>query len=564
MKLNRVFPFVMLVVLLAGILTGCGSTATPEVQNPTDATTEPIVAPAGGTLVIAMNLDDVVTLDPAYAGETTNLFIHINTYDTLVDIRPEDLNTIVPRLAETWEANADFTEFIFHLRQDAKFASGNPVTAQDVVFSWNRLLNVAGAPAFNLDGVGKVEAVDEYTVKVSTTVGDDGKPQPLPQFLSSASNPSLGIQDSKLVKEHGGTDATDAATTDKAKEWLDQNSAGSGPFILTKWSPKADIELTANKNYWKGAPKFDKVVITHVSDPTTQLQMLEKGDADMIGSLQTDLVDQAKANPDLTITVDQSLDENYLAMTYICPDVIKANDAAKFAELQSPDSFAILCKKEVRQAVAYAIDYDGITKAVLNGYGTRAPSIIPIGIIGVDPTKTQGRDLAKAKDLLTAAGYPDGVTFDMYYASNATRDTVAAKIKNDLAEAGITLNLKPLEQSVYLTQMRAQQLPMAFGGWTPDYLDVTMWTDYFGLGDRSIAFRMNFQNAEANELATLIRNTSDPAVRKDAVEKLQVVFMEEMPFTMLYQVQYVHAFRNDLKGFQFHPVWFVDLFGLSK
>ena len=177
-----------------------------------------------------MNLDDVVTLDPAYAGETTNLFIHINTYDTLVDIRPDDLNTIVPRLAESWEVNDDFTEFIFHLRQDAKFASGNPVTAQDVVFSWNRLLNVAGAPAFNLDGVGKVEAVDDYTVKVSTAVGDDGKPQPLPQFLSSACNPSLGIQDSKLVKEHGGTDAADAATTDKAKEWLDQNSAGSGPF----------------------------------------------------------------------------------------------------------------------------------------------------------------------------------------------------------------------------------------------------------------------------------------------------------------------------------------------
>lgn len=573
MKLNRVFPFVMLVVLLAGVLAGCGSPATPtepEAQNPaagaaTSAPVEPTVEPVtGGTLVIAMNLDDVVTLDPAYAGETTNLFIHINTYDTLVDIRPEDLNTIVPRLAESWEANADFTEFIFHLRKDAKFASGNPVTAQDVVFSWNRLLNVAGAPAFNLDGVGKVEAVDEYTVKVSTTVGDDGKPQPLPQFLSSASNPSLGIQDSKLVKEHGGTDAADASTADKAKEWLDQNSAGSGPFILTRWSPKADIELTANKNYWKGVPKFDKVVIAHVSDPTTQLQMLEKGDADMIGNLQTDLVDEAKASPDLTITVDQSLDENYLAMTYICPDAIKANDPAKFAELQSPDSFVVLCKKEVRQAVAYAIDYEGITKAVLNGYGTRAPSIIPIGIIGVDPAKTQGRDLEKAKALLTAAGYPDGVTFDMYYASNPTRDTVAAKIKNDLAEAGITLNLKPLEQSVYLTQMRAQQLPMAFGGWTPDYLDVTMWTDYFGLGDRSIAFRMNFQNADANELATLIRTTSDPAVRKDAVEKLQVVFIEEMPFTMLYQVQYVHAFRNDLKGFQFHPVWFVDLFELSK
>lgn len=572
MKFKRAFPFLMLVVLLAGILAGCGgapaateapaSTEAPAGTEAPAATDAP--AATGGTLVIAMNLDDVVTLDPAFAGETTNLFIHINTYDTLVDIRPDDLNTIVPRLAESWEINDDFTEFIFHLRKDAKFASGNPVTAADVVFSWNRLLNVAGAPAFNLDGVGAIEAVDDYTVKVTTALGDDGKPQPLPQFLSSACNPSLGIQDSKLVMEHGGTDAADAATADTAKEWMDQNSAGSGPFILTKWAPKAEIELVANPNYWKGAPNFDKVIITHVSDPTTQLQMLEKGDADMLGNLSTDLVEQAKANPDITISVDQSLDQNYLAMTYVCPDEIKTADPAAFAELQSPDSFAILCKKEVRQAVSLAIDYEGIAKAVLNGYAARAPSIIPIGMSGVDPSKTQGRDLEKAKELLAAAGYADGVTFDMYYASNATRDIVAAKIQSDLAEAGITLNLKPLEQSVYLTQMRAQQLPMAFGGWTPDYLDVTMWTDYFGLGDRSIAFRMRFMNQEAHDLAVTIRTTSDPAVRTDAVEKLQAVIIEEMPFTMLYQNQYVHAFRSDLKGFAFHPVWFVDLFELSK
>ena len=257
------------------------------------------------------------------------------------------------------------------------------------------------------------------------------------------------------MKEHGGTDAADASTTDKAKEWLDQNSAGSGPFILTKWAPKSDIELTANPNYWKGAPHFDKVVIKHVSDPTTQEQMLERGDADLIANLSPDLVDVAKANPDVVISVDQSLDENYLAMTYVCPDVIKAKDPAKFAELQSPDSFAVLCKKEVRQAVAYAIDYDGIINAVLSGYGTRAPSIIPIGIIGVDPAKTQGRDLDKAKALLAQAGYADGVTMDLYYGANPTREIVAAKLQADLAEAGITLNLKPLEQSVYLTQMRA-------------------------------------------------------------------------------------------------------------
>lgn len=580
MKLNKVFSVLLLVTLMAGILAACSPAAPAAPAEPAAteapaepaateapaqpaATEAPAAAPAGGTLVIAMNLDDVVTLDPAFAGETTNLFIHINTYDTLVDIRPGALDTVVPRLAESWEVNADLTEFVFHLRKDAKFASGNPVTAQDVVFSWTRLLNVAGAPAFNLDGVGKVEAVDDYTVKVSTAVGEDGKPQPLPQFLTSASNPSLGIQDSKLVKEHGGTDAADAKDTDKAKEWLDQNSAGSGPYVLVKWSPKAEIELDVNKNYWGAAPFFDKVVIKHVSDPTTQLQMLELGDADMLGTLDTDLVEQAKANPDITVSVDQTLDQNYLAMVYTCPEDIKAKDAEKFAALMSPESHAILCKKQVRQAVAAAVDYDGIINAVLAGYGTRAPSIIPVGVMGVQAS-TQTRDVEKAKALLTEAGYPDGVSLDMYYGSNPTREIVAAKIQQDLAEAGITLNLKPLEQSVYLTEMRAQKLPMAFGGWTPDYLDVTMWTDYFGLGDRSIAFRMWFQNEEANKLATEIRTTSDQAIRKADVDKIQQVFIEEMPFTMLYQIQSVHAFRSDLKGFEFHPVWFVDLSKLSK
>jgi peptide/nickel transport system substrate-binding protein len=511
-----------------------------------------------------MNLNDVVTLDPGFAGETTNLFIHINTYDTLVDIRPDDLNTIVPRLAERWEVNPEFTEFTFFLRKDAKFASGNPVTAQDVVFSWNRLINLAGAPAFNLDGVGTIEAVDDYTVKVTTAPDENGNLQPLPQFLSSACNPSLGIQDSKLVKEHGGTDAADAKDTDKAKEWLDQNSAGSGPFVLVKWSPKAEIELMANPSYWKGAPNFERVVIKHVEDPTTQLQMLERGDADMLGNLDTDLVDMAQANPDIVTTVDLSLDMNYLAMVYTCPEDIKAQSQESYDALMSLESHEIICNKAFRQAVAHAIDYEGITQAVLSGYGTRAPSIIPIGIMGVDPAKAQGRDLDKAKAFLAEAGYADGATIDLYYGSSPTREIVAAKLQQDLADVGITANLKPLEQAVYLSEMRAQKLPMAFGGWTPDYLDVTMWTDYFGLGDRSIAFRMWFMNEESRALAEEIRTTSDPVAREAAVVKIQEVWMEEMPFTMLYQLQYVHAFRKELQGFKFHPVWFVDLFELSK
>lgn len=553
MKMFRFLAVVLLVAMSASLI-GC-TTPTAETPVVTDAPVatdapvvteepKPVTAADLPVLVMAMRLDDVVTLDPGYAGETTNLTIHINTYDTLVDIRPDDLNTIVGRLAETWEANADFTEFTFHLRPDTFFASGNPVTAADVVFSWNRLVNLKGAPAWNLDGIIKVEAIDDLTVKATAA-------EPLPAFFASAANPSLGIMDSVLAKEHGATDAADADVTDKAKEWLDQHSAGSGPFILTSWTPKSEIVLEANMNYFKGAPKFGKVIIKHVEDPTTQLQMLQTGDADIIGSVDADLYDVAKADPNLVVTVDQTLDENYLAMTSACNTEL------------SPESAALLCDVRIRQAVAYAIDYDGLINAVLDGYGVRAPSIIPLGVLGVDPAKVWGRDVEKSKALLADAGHADGITLDYYYASNPTRETVAAKIKNDLAEVGITLNLNPMEQSVYLSEMRAQKLPMAQGGWTPDYLDPTMWTDYFGLGDRSVAFRMQYSNPEATKQAQIIRTTMDKAAREAAIIALQDILIADMPYTMLWQTQAIHAHSAKITGYMFHPVWLLDFWMLA-
>lgn len=553
MKVYRLLAAILLVVLMTSLI-GCTPKAeTPAVTEVPPAATDapvateepkPLTAADLPVLVMAMRLDDVVTLDPGYAGETTNLTIHINTYDTLVDYRPDDLTTVVGRLAESWEANEDFTEFTFKLKPDVFFASGNPVTAEDVAFSWMRLINIKGAPAWNLDGVTNVEAIDPLTVKVTCAESN-------PALVSIAANPSLGIIDSKLAMEHGATAAADADVTDKAKEWLDQNSAGSGPFILKSWTPKSEIVLEANMNYFKGAPKFGKVIIKHVEDPTTQLQMLQTGDADIIGSLDSDLYDVAMADPNLVVTVDQTLDENYLAMTSACTTEL------------SPESAALLCDARVRQAVAYAIDYDGLINAVLNGFGTRAPSIIPLGVQGVDETKVWGRDVEKAKALLADAGHADGITLDYYYASNPTRETVAAKIKSDLAEVGITLNLNPMEQSVYLSEMRAQKLPMAQGGWTPDYLDVTMWTDYYALGDRSVAFRMQYANPAARDLALTIRTTTDPAVRVKAVQDLTDILIADMPYTMLWQSQAIHAHSAKITGYMFHPVWLLDFWELA-
>jgi peptide/nickel transport system substrate-binding protein len=526
MKPVRLIPVLIMVAVLILHLAACAPKATPT----------PVPLP---TLVMVMNMDDVVTLDPHHAYETTNLMIHNSTYDTLVEFRADDLTKVAPRLADRWEVSADGLTYTFYLHPGVKFTSGNPVTAEDVRFSWMRLKNIKDNPAFYADIVADVQVVNDTTVKVTLT-------EPSPAFLAICAAPAMSIVDSKVVKEHGGTDAPDADQTDKAKDWLDQNSAGSGPFILTKWTPKAEIILEANPNYWRGKPKLGKVIIKHVADPTTALQMLQRGDADLLDSLDVDLVEQAKADPNLQVVIGQTLNQNYLAMT------------------SNPELSKPLSDKRVRQAIALSIDYEGLIKALLRGYGSRAPSIIPLGILGVDPAMTQGRNLEKAKALLKEAGYEKGFEVDLSYGSNPVRETIAAKLKSDLAEVGITVNLKPMEQSVYLSEMRAQKLAFCFGGWTPDYLDPTMWTDYFSYHDRGIAKRMWYNNPEAERLAKIIGTEFDLAKREQAIKDLQKVLMDDMPFTMLYQTQQIVVMNKAVKGFAYHPVHFVSFFELSK
>ncbi|MEO8613323.1 MAG: ABC transporter substrate-binding protein, partial [Chloroflexota bacterium] len=242
----------LLVILLIGLFT-VGSAAAQD-----------------STLIVATSLDDVITFDPARSYETTNLTIQHATYDTLLEIHADDLNTIVPGVADSYEVSDDGLTYTFKLHPDVKFASGNPLTAEDVRFSWTRLKNIKGNPSFYADQIASVEAVDDLTLKVTLT-------QKYPAFATIVTAPALSILDSKLVKENGGTDAADADTTDTANDWLTQNSAGSGPFILTGWTPLGAITMVRNDNYWKTPAALSAVTLRHTEDATSALQLLERG-----------------------------------------------------------------------------------------------------------------------------------------------------------------------------------------------------------------------------------------------------------------------------------------------
>lgn len=501
------------------------------------------VSAQDNALIVATGLDDVITLDPGRAFETTNLTIHHATYETLLEIHPDDLTTIVPGLAESYTVSDDGMTYVFNLNPAAVFASGNPVTAEDVRFSWTRLKNLKGNPSFYADQVASVEATDDHTVTVTLT-------EPFPAFATIVTAPAMSILESAVVKEHGGTDAADADTTDTANDWLSQNSAGSGPFVLTGWSPETEITMVRNDNYWRGAAALSSVTLKNVNDATSALQLLERGDVDIYENVDKDLAQQIQANADLKLEIGQTLNITYLAIS-------------------PSDTFGLpISDAHVRQAIAYSIDFDGIINGLLSGFADRPAAILPIGVQGSDPSARYERNLDQARELLSAAGFADGFSMTIYIGSGAPggipSETLAAKIQADLAEVGITVDIDQRPTSDFLTAFRASELSFLFSTWTPDYLDATMWSDYFSYPDRSVAKRILLNSATIADLATRAGAETDPATRTDLYSQYQAAHVAEAVFVPLFQPQQLYALRSNVEDFTFHPVYFLDFYTLSK
>lgn len=516
----------LLVILLIGLFT-VGSAAAQD-----------------STLIVATSLDDVITFDPARSYETTNLTIQHATYDTLLEIHADDLNTIVPGVADSYEVSDDGLTYTFKLHPDVKFASGNPLTAEDVRFSWTRLKNIKGNPSFYADQIASVEAVDDLTLKVTLT-------QKYPAFATIVTAPALSILDSKLVKENGGTDAADADTTDTANDWLTQNSAGSGPFILTGWTPLGAITMVRNDNYWKTPAALSAVTLRHTEDATSALQLLERGDVDIYENVDKDLAEQIKANADLQLVAGNTLNLTYLAIS-------------------PSDKFGLpLSDVRVRQAIAQSIDYDGIINGLLLGYADRPAAMLPIGIIGSDPSKRYEHNVEAAKKLLADAGFPDGFEMPIYIGAGSNpggipSETLAAKIQSDLAEVGIKVTIDQRPNTDFLTAYRAQELSFLFATWTPDYLDATMWSDYFSYPDSGPSKRILLDDKDIADLATQAGFEPDATKRADLYAQYQAAHVTEAAFVPLFQPKQLYALRANVQGFQFHPVYFMDFYGLSK
>jgi peptide/nickel transport system substrate-binding protein len=490
---------------------------------------------------------DQATLDPGRGFEITGGMVHKATYNTLVTWADDNVTEIVPDLAESWEVSEGGAVFTFHLRDGIKFHSGNPLTAADVKWSWDRAMGLKGNPSFLFEGVTSIEAPDNLTVVVT-------KDAPDPAFLAKSTFGVFSVLDSKTVMEHGGTTGPDADTTDKAEEWLNQNSAGTGPFVLKSWVAETEVVVEKFPDYWRGPAYFDRVIYRNIPDTATQKLTLEAGGIDLAVELSSDQVAALKMNPEIKVVEGQGTDMFYL-LCNANPDLTNG----------------IMSDNRVRNAIRYALDYEGI-RALAGGSAINPPTITPYGFLGAwGPEKSYKRDLEKAKALLAEAGYPNGFDIDMEYPTKFTRagidfDIFAEKVQADLAEVGINVTLKPGELMTVLANYRAGTEGFSFWMWGADYYDVSDYLEF--LPEGIVGLRAQWTNDRADQEIKDLRDAAkvemDNSVRVELWDKIQAYLQTSSPFIPIVQPGAVVAHRQWLKGYVFNESWKVDPFLVAK
>ncbi len=495
-------------------------------------------------LLVVGHTESTDSLDPAHGYTQTTGIINQITYDTLVTFPNEDVSSIVPRLATSWEISEDGLTYTFTLREGALFANGDPVTADDVVFSFNRLKHVKGSPAFLTDNIASVTAVDASTVAITIVEAS-------PAFLVNLTNNAFAVTDASVVQENGGTDAEDAATADAAEEYLNSTSAGSGPYILESWEPQVETVLVRNTNYWGEQPYFDRIIITNIPEAATQKVALESGEVDIALDLTSDQLTDMEGNADISIFRGPGIIVHFLLMN------------------ANPDIGGPMSNPLVQQAVRLALDYEGY-KTLWGGVTPASPMAFGIATSeGEDMALT--RDLDQARALLEEAGYGDGFDITLGYPiltfQGVNMDTNAQKIQADLAEIGINVTLNPGELQVALEAYRSGTEGFGYWFWGPDIFDPTD-TLSFAPGGKVGGDRAQWQLDNADpawgDLIAQARVETDPAAREEIFHQIQALFRQEGSFAPFLQPDVQTAFRSDLQGYIWHPQWLVDLSLLSR
>ncbi len=499
----------------------------PLASTPASSETPP------NMLVMGMRVDDIITLDPAEVFELSAGEIIANIYDRVMMFEPEDLSTLVGGVVESWEISDDGKTITFTMREGMTFHSGNPVRAEDAVYSLRRVVKLNKTPAFIFTQFGwNAENVDDLVKVVgdgqfSISIVEDFSPGLVLNALSAGVG---SVVDQKLLEEH-------AQDGDMGYAWLKNRSAGSGAFSLQEWKANESVILNSNPDYRHGEPAMKRVIIRHLPEPAAQRLLLEEGDIDMARTLTPDQIAGLADEEDIVVELFPKATLIYMA----------ANTSNE-----------ILGKRKVQQALNYLVDYQGMADSFLRGQFKVHQSFWPSGLWASADDKPYSLNVEYAKSLLAEAGHPDGFEVTIDSLNTSPYMEIAQSLQQTLGMAGIKAEIVPQDGSALWPKYRARRHGLILARWSPDYVDPHSNADSFAHNpDNSmeaqltgvLAWRNAWADEGVNALAVAARNERDLERREGLYNALQRIHQRVSPFAIMFQQNEQVARHENVKGF---------------
>ncbi|RCW22098.1 peptide/nickel transport system substrate-binding protein [Ciceribacter lividus] len=498
------------------------------------------------TLVEGWAIDDIITLDPGEAFEISTAEVTANSYSKLVSLDLNDTSKVVGELADSWTISDDGLIYTFKLKPGLKFASGNPVTAEDVAFSFERAVKLDKSPAFLLTQFGltgdnvaeKAKAADETTFVL---IVDKAY---APSFvLNVLTSTVASVVDKKVVMEHAkAMTPTDEYKydTDFGNEFLKTGYAGSGAFKIREWRANEVVVLERNDNYFGEKPPLARVIYRHMKESAGQRLALENGDIDIARNLEPGDLEAVSKKGGIATTSAPKGTLYYFSLN-------QKNET--------------LAKPEVVEAFKYLVDYDAIGETLIKGIGQIHQTFLPAGQLGALDDKPYTLDVAKAKELLAKAGVPNGFTVTMDVRNNQPVTGIAENVQQTLAQAGIKLEIIPGDGKQTLTKYRARQHDIYIGQWGSDYFDPNSNAETFTFNpdnsdagtNKTLAWRNAWDPKDLSTKTQAALLEKDSAKRAAVYEELQKEVLARGPFVMLFQQIEVAGYSDKLKGFKLGP-----------
>ncbi len=500
------------------------------------ATAPALAATPKDTLVLAFAFDDIITMDPAESFEISAGEIMGNAYDRLIRFDVNDPSKLYGDVAKSWTVSTDGKSYSFELKPNLKFASGNPLTAEDVAFSLQRAVLMDKTPAFILTqfGLSKANVKDKVrqTGPLSLTLETDKAYAPT-FVLNCLTANVAAIVDKKLVlsKEQNG---------DLGAAWLKTNYAGSGPMKIREWRANEILTLERNDQYSRDKSRLARVIYRHVKESATQRLLLEKGDIDIARNLSPQDLGALAGNKEVRTTATPKGTVYYISLNM---------------------KNATLAKPEVREAFKWLVDYAAIGDTLMKSIGVVHQNFLPVGLLGASKTNPYKLDVAKAQALLAKAGLSKGFKVTMDVRTVQPVQGIAEAVQQTAKRAGIDIEILPGDGKQTLTKYRARTHDIYIGQWGADYWDPHTNADTFARNpdnaddakSKPLAWRNAWAIPELTKKADAAVMERDPAKRRALYEDMQAEFRKTSPFILLFQQTEVAATRANVDGLKLGP-----------